>query len=211
MEINQMNMTRILNLRFLIILTCAMLISCSPVNTSPRTNTQSPTAIPRASTQTPPTPPKATPLALSDFSDPDPEIYVSLMPAIREYFYYRKQAVISGNSEELLQHYPGLSQNIDIQAGINAEEFHVKNYQGLQPFDGNILPEYYERIIIKETPEGFEVLLHGMELYLWRDGNNFDESGGEFKILLYLRQEDEVWTVYKTDQVTQMEWHQSLP
>lgn len=206
-----MNMTRILNHRFLILLTCAMLISCSPVNTSPETNTQIPTAKPRTTTQTPTAVPTATPLAISDFSELDPETYVTLMPAIREYFYYRKQAVISGNTEELWQHYPGLSQDIDVEAGINAEGFHIQNYHGLKPFDGNILPEYYERLKINETPAGFEVLLHGMELYLWKDGNNFDESGGEFKIVLYLRQEDAVWVVYKTDQVTQMEWNQSIP
>ena len=206
-----MNMSKILNLRILIYLSCAMLISCSPVNTSPTTSTQAPTAGPRESTQTPIALPTATPLDISDFSELDPETYVTLMPAIREYFYYRKQAVINGNTEELWQHYPELSQDIDVEAGINAEKFHIQNYQGLQPFDGNIFPEYYDRLIIHETPEGFEVLLHGMELYLWRDGNNFDESGGEFIILLYLRLENEVWTVYKTDQVTMMEWHQSLP
>ena len=206
-----MNMSRILNLRFLILLNCAMLISCSPVNTSPAISTQAPTAIPKSSTITPTVAPTAIPLDISDFSELDPETYVTLMPAIREYFYYRKQAVISGSTEELWQHYPELSQNIEVEAGINAEKFHIQNYQGLQPFDGNIFPEYYERLKINKTPEGYEVLLHGMELYLWRDGNNFDESGGEFKIVLYLRQNGEFWSVFQTDEVTQMEWQQSLP
>ena len=34
---------------------------------------------------------------VSAFVQPDPETYVNLVPAVGEYFYYRKAAVISGN------------------------------------------------------------------------------------------------------------------
>jgi len=36
-----------------------------------------------------------------------------------------------------------------------------------------------------------------MELYLWdKDGLGFDESGGEFKMVLYLRKVGDTWEIY---------------
>ena len=146
------------------------------------------------------------------FIKPDPETFVALMPAVREYFYYRKKAVTSGNIEELWAQFPELKDGTDFSNGINSEEFVVTNYQGLKPFDGNIFPEYYERFKVKLEKENAEILVHGMELYLCLDENGkFEDSGGEFKIVLYLRMRDGHWVVYKTDEVTIGEWQQISP
>ncbi len=86
----------------------------------------------------------------------------------------------------------------------------MTGYKSFNLFDGNIFPEYYERIKVKMTQDGAEVLVHGMELYLFVDDyGNFSDSGGEFKIVLYLKKKDARWNVYKTDEVTLSEWHQS--
>lgn len=36
----------------------------------------------------------------------DPSTWVSVMPAVREYFYYRKKAILSGDSQVLWNRYP---------------------------------------------------------------------------------------------------------
>lgn len=150
---------------------------------------------------------------ISGFVEPDPETFVALMPALREYFYYRKRAVITGKIEELWSHFPELKKNVDFEKGINSEELIVTNYQRLEPFDGNIFPEHYERFKVKFTNEQqVEVFVHGIELYTWLDeSNKFDDSGGEFKVVLYLHMKDGHWVVYKTDEVTLMEWQQFSP
>lgn len=148
----------------------------------------------------------------TEFIEPDPDTFVALMPELREYFYYRKQAVTTGNIEELWEQFPELRNGPDYSQGINSEEFLVTNYQGLKPFDGNIFPEFYERFKVKLTKDNAEVLVHGMELYLCLDENGrFEDSGGEFKIVLYLHMKDGRWVVYKTDEVTIGEWQQSSP
>jgi len=135
-----------------------------------------------------------------------------LLPAVLEYFYYRKKAMVSGNVEELWSHYPELRNATDVPKGINAEGFFISNYQGLKLFDGNIFPEQYEQIRVKVTSDETEVLVHGMELYLFLDENGrFNESGGEIKIVLYLRIKDGNWVVFKTDEVMQSEWLQFSP
>ena len=46
-----------------------------------------------------------------------------------------------------------------------------------------------------------------MELYLWdKVGLGFDESGGELKLVLYLRKVGETWEIYKSDAVMLREW-----
>ncbi len=126
-----------------------------------------------------------------------------LMPAVREYFYYRKQAVIAGNVEVLWKQYPELKVGTDFSRGINAEEFFINNMQGLKPFDGNIFPEYYEKMKVNLSGEAAVVLVHGMELFLNIDETGkFDDSGGEFKIIIFLRQQDDQWTVIKTQDIS---------
>ena len=189
--------------RFWLVL-IALLTACSPNGLSSVTGTAGPSAISNN--------PTSAPASTSSFTEPDPETFVALMPALREYFYYRKQAVITSNIEELWTHFPELKNEIGIEQGINSEEFIVTNYQGLKPFDGNIFPEYYERFRIKSTNGQVEVFVHGMELYTWLDENNkFEDSGGEFKIVLTLHRKDGHWVVYKTDDVTMSEWQQFSP
>jgi hypothetical protein len=126
-----------------------------------------------------------------------------LMPAVREYFFIRKHAFIAGDAQLLWDRYPGLQNGTDLSRGINAEEFYITNMQGLKPFDGNIFPEYYEKLRVKLEGEQAQVLVHGMELYLWKDeSGKFDDSGGEFKIILFLQQEGSGWTVIRTQDIS---------
>ena len=137
------------------------------------------------------------------FIDPNPETWVMLMPAVREYLYYRKKAVIAGNVEVLWEQYPELKVETDFSQGINAEEFFINNMQGLKPFDGNIFPEYYEQMKVNVLGKSAEVLIHGMELYLYIDETGkFEDSGGEFRIIIFLRHQDNQWTVYKTHDIS---------
>lgn len=143
----------------------------------------------------------------SEYITPDSETYLSLMPIVREYFYYRKQAVLNGDMTDFYQRYPDLAYGTDIEQGINFEGFHVENLAGLEVFDGNNFPEYYENLRIKKDVDEIQIKLHGMELYLWEDSEGkFKESGGEFKIVLFLRREWLGWEIYKTDEVTLQEW-----
>lgn len=148
----------------------------------------------------------------TDFQDPDPEIYVSLMPAIREYFLYRKQAIILNDMTAFYERYPDLTSNTDMARGINNEAHIVTSIAGVNPFDGDISIEHYERIKVFQTGTETQVLVHGNELYLWKnDENEFDHSGGEFKIVLFMRDQDGTWQIYKTDQVTIAEWKDFQP
>ena len=179
-----------------LVVSITFLTSCSPANLS------TPTSAPRVAASS----------SASDFIEPDPETYVAFMPTVLEYFYYRKQAIITNDIEALWTQYPELRNAVNIEQGINSEEFTVTNYQGLKPFDGNISPEHYERFKVKLTNGQAEILVHGMELYTFLDeNNNFEESGGEFKIILYLQMINGRWVVYKTDEVTIGEWQQFSP
>ena len=148
----------------------------------------------------------------SAFATPDPETYVKVLPAVLEYFYYRKKAMISGQAEDIWAQFPELKNGSDPAKGINAEGSLIANYQGLKLFDGNIFPEYYEPLRVKTASDEMQVLVHGMELYLYPDENRqFNQSGGEFKMVLYLRLKDGLWHVIKTDEVTQSEWQTFSP
>jgi len=86
--------------------------------------------------------------------------------------------------------YPALQERINIDQGINLEANEVHYMQSLAPFDGNILPEYYEKIRVRETEGEIQVLAHGMALYLWKDSvGMFEESGGEFMMVIFLNKE----------------------
>ncbi|MEA3327850.1 MAG: hypothetical protein U9R53_11190 [Chloroflexota bacterium] len=146
------------------------------------------------------------------FTEPDPETYVSLMPPILEYFYHRKEAVLSGDLQAFYRRYPDLEHNTNFEKGINTESTLISSYHALAPFDGNIHPEYYEKIKISQSENGIRVLVHGMELYLLKNSQGkFGESGGEFKLVLFMRQEGDTWQVYQTDEVTLQEWQDFKP
>jgi hypothetical protein len=138
-----------------------------------------------------------------DFVEPDPETYVNLNTIIQEYFYLRKQAVLSGEMAAFYQRYPDLAVGTDLELGINMEAHLVESMHKFDPIDGNIFPQYYERLKIQEIGWEIHALLHGMELYSWQDKDGtYQESGGEFKTVLLLRQKEETWQVIGTDEVT---------
>lgn len=141
------------------------------------------------------------------FKEPDTTHYVDVLPIVQEYLYLRKQAVLTGSVDVLWQRFPGLKQGVDKPKGINAEETMLYGYRLLKPIDGNINAEYYERLKLKDMDTTPQVLLHGMELYTFKDENgHFSQSGGEFVIALYLERQNGKWTVIKTDEVTPEEF-----
>jgi hypothetical protein len=129
------------------------------------------------------------------------------MPVVNGYFYYRKKAVVAGDVEILWKQYPALTQGMDKLAAINAESEVVAQYRSLDVIDGNLEPEHYARFKARVDGDNAVVLVNGMEMFLRR---NFDESGGQLQILLYLERRDGVWTVVKTDETTLAEYHQAL-
>jgi len=199
-----------------------LVLSMAIASCSPAAPTEAPSPV---ATLTPPSAPTATegpaaclesftpvPVNTADFKEPEPGAWVMLMKPVREYLYYRKKAVVAGDIKVLWDRYPALERDGDPAAGINAESLLVEGMEGLKPFDGNVFPETYERIKAFVTDGQAAVLVHGMELYLYLDDGQFEDSGGEFKIVLYLcPTSDRPWTVYKTDEVTQAEWNQQSP
>jgi len=148
----------------------------------------------------------------SSFTEPDPAVYVSLAPVVWEYFYFRKAAVLSGELDTFYARFPALTTGADPEQGINAEAHHVAGFQGFDLLDGDIFPEYYERFKIKHMGDQVQILAHGMELYLYRDAEGvFNQSGGEFKLVLSLRPAGVGWQLFQTDQVTQSEWQGFRP
>jgi hypothetical protein len=143
-------------------------------------------------------------ISTADFTVPEPEVWVMLMKPVREYFYYRKEAVVKDDVQILWYRYPGLKQGNDFSTGVNAEVFLVDMYRQLKPFDGNIFPEYYDKIKVIMGNGKAEVLVHGLELFLYKDeAGQYDDSGGEFKIVLFLSsQGNQNWTVDKTIDIT---------
>jgi hypothetical protein len=131
---------------------------------------------------------------------------VSLMPAVREYCYYLKQAIVSGNVGVLWQRYPALQQgaNATTGAGIDVESYYVNEYRQLHLFDGDISPEEYAPIRVKLGGDRAEVLVHGSESYLRLSYDNagkpfFDVSSQEFVVQLFLQRQGGIWTVMQTD------------
>ena len=143
----------------------------------------------------------------SGFDEPDPETYVRLAPVVWAYFHHRKAVALSGNLDAFYVQYPELATDADPLQGINAEAFHAAALQSFDLVDGDIFPEYYEPFRVRTLPYHIEILTHGMELYLYRDAaGNLGQTGGEFKIVLYLRPEGEGWTLFRTHQVTMDQW-----
>jgi hypothetical protein len=102
------------------------------------------------------------------FSEVNPNQWSMLMSPVREYLYYRKQAVVNGDVSQLWARYPELKQSAVPDQGINLEPAVIDSYQSFQPIDGNIEPEKYERLKAKVSGDQAEVIIHGMELYLYR-------------------------------------------
>jgi len=99
------------------------------------------------------------------FQEPDPSTWVKLMSPVREYLYWRKQAVIHQDANQIWNRYPRLRQGANSQTGVNTLPWTMRN--GMKPIDGNITPEASDRIKVKTNGEQVEVIVRGMELYLY--------------------------------------------
>lgn len=150
--------------------------------------------------------------SVSGYEEPDPESYVSLAPIVWEYFYHRKALVLTGNLDAFYVRYPELARGADPGQGINAEAFHAARLLSFDLMDGDIFPEYHARLRVRTLPDHVEILTHGMELYLYRDtSGNLSQTGGEFKIVLYLRPDGEGWMLFRTHEITLAEWKDFNP
>lgn|GEM_PF-3037265 len=179
-------------------------VAVAPSPTRPPTLTEAP------SSTMPPASVAATPLAVATIAGPFgtavPATWVALMPAVREYCYYLKRAIVAGNVGVLWQRYPALQQGASATtgSGTNVESFYVDQYRQLHPFDGDISPESYAPIKVKLAGDRAEVLVHGSASYLRLSYDNagkqfFDMSSAEFVVQLFLQRGAGTWTVVQTE------------
>lgn len=144
-------------------------------------------------------------LEIEGFVEPEPSDWVKYITPVREYMYYRTQAVVNKDIHILWDHYPDLKENIDHKQGVNIEKYEVESLnQNVNLLDANYNIEDYERIKVKSINDNnVEVLIHASMIYLRDD---FDESGGEYLIKLFLEHKNNHWTVVKTDEYTLPEY-----
>ncbi len=133
------------------------------------------------------------------------EGWVTFISAIRSYFHYRTQAVIGNDIEILWTRYPLLAQNTDFQLGINVEQREVDTLNnGVTVIDANVDIENYDHIKTQVLNEKEAVIqVHGSLVYLKED---FEESGGEILMDIFLEKQDNGWTVVKVDEYTEAEY-----
>ncbi|OCA84036.1 hypothetical protein A8F94_14985 [Bacillus sp. FJAT-27225] len=143
------------------------------------------------------------------FIEPEPSDWVKYSKPVREYMYHRTQAVINNDINILWERYPKLKENIDLEKGINAEKNEVKTLkEGFDLLDANYDIESYERIKVNAINDNeVIVLVHGSIVYL---RNDFDESGGEYLMKVFLKQKNNHWNVVKTDEYTTSEYKEWL-
>ncbi|WP_226036812.1 hypothetical protein [Aquibacillus saliphilus] len=146
---------------------------------------------------------------IEGFAEPEPSDWVKYTKPVREYMYHRTQAVINNNINILWERYPELKENIDHEEGVNVEKNEVESLnQGFDLVDANYTIESYERIKVSAINDNeVTVLVHGSIVYLRDD---FDESGGEYLMKVFLKQNDNQWTVVKTDEYTLPEYKEWL-
>ncbi len=144
-----------------------------------------------------------------DFIEPEPSDWVEFIKPVREYMYHRTQSVINNNIDILWGKYPKLKENIDREKGVNVEKYEVETLnQGFNLLDANYNIESYEQIKVSPINDNeLIVLVHGSIVYL---RNDFDESGGEYLIKVFLKQKENQWTVVKTDEYTLPEYKEWL-
>ncbi|WP_339265288.1 hypothetical protein NYE54_18775 [Paenibacillus sp. FSL K6-1330] len=144
-------------------------------------------------------------LEIEGFVEPEPSDWVKYITPVREYMYYRTQAVVNKDIHILWDHYPDLKENIDHKQGVNIEKYEVESLnQNVNLLDANYNIEDDERIKVKSINDNnVEVLIHASMICLRDD---FDESGGEYLIKLFLEHKNNHWTVVKTDEYTLPEY-----
>lgn len=146
---------------------------------------------------------------IEGFVEPEPSDWVKYTKPVREYMYHRTQAVINNDINIIWERYPELKENIDSEKGVNVEKNEVESFnQGFDLVDANYNIESYERIKVNAINDNeVTVLVHGSIVYLRDD---FDESGGEYLMKVFLIQNDNQWTVVKTDEYTLPEYKKWL-
>jgi hypothetical protein len=142
---------------------------------------------------------------MKGFKEPEPSDWVEYSKPVNEYMYYRTQAVVKKDIHILWDQYPALKDPIDLRKGINAEQLEVESSnEAFDLIDANFSIESYERLKVKTINKNKVVaLVHGSIGYTRKD---FDSSGGEYLIKVYLEQKDNQWTVVKTDEYTTSEY-----
>lgn len=159
--------------------------------------------------------PAAWPCLPRGFATPAPDTWNRIMPQVRAYFYYRKQAVLRGDIRVLWEQYPALAQGQDPTRGINAEADEVAAYirDGRPPVDGQIALTAYEPLRVRRQGDRWQVFVHGWEEYWYpRPQGGLDISGQEFLLLLTFQEHEEgLWRLQRTDAVTLQEYHQCRP
>ncbi|MFX3633849.1 MAG: hypothetical protein ACE3L7_26200 [Candidatus Pristimantibacillus sp.] len=141
---------------------------------------------------------------LNGFVELKPSDWVKYIKPIREYMYYRTQATVNKDIDQLWNKYPDLQENINQLQGINIEKFEVEFFKNsFDLLDANYDIEKYGKIKVKFVNDTeVIVLVHGSIEYIRDD---FDLSGGEHLIRVFLQQKDKGWTVVKTDEHTMSE------
>jgi hypothetical protein len=133
------------------------------------------------------------------FLEPHSTDWVKYIQPVREYMYYRTSAVLQNDISILWERYPKLKNNMNPEIGINIEMEQVQSLNDhFHLIDANFSEEGRERIKVKEINDHeVIVLVHGGIGYL-RD--NFEESGGEILIKLYMERARNQWNMVKTDE-----------
>lgn len=144
---------------------------------------------------------------IESFVEPEPSDWVEYIKPVRQYMYHRTQAVINNDINILWNKYPKLKENIDRENGVNVEKDEVETLnQGFNMLDANYNIESYERIKVNPISDNeVIVLVNGSIVYL---RNDFEESGGEYLIKIFLKEKENQWTVVKTDEYTLPQYKQ---
>jgi hypothetical protein len=142
---------------------------------------------------------------MKDYIEPTPSEWVEYMKPLNKYMYYRTQSIIRNDIEILWNVFPQLKNNRNKELGINNEIFEMESRsKNDSMIDANFNIESYERIKIKKISDTEVIaLIHGSISYL---GNDFDNSGGELLIKVFLESANKEWTVVETDEYTLPEY-----
>jgi len=127
--------------------------------------------------------------------------------AVNEYFHLRSSAIVARNPEPLWSRYPALRDGEDLPTGINTEGYLATRADTSRSLADLVYElERYERMrFLSQSANAAVVRVHGLERYIERDYSN--GTAGEFMLDLYLRHDDDRWTVTRSDEVTLAEWH----
>jgi len=146
---------------------------------------------------------------MEGFVEPESSDWVKFIAIAREYMFYRTQAVINDDINILWDKYPQLMKNINLNQGVNIENDEVESLnESFDMIDANYNIESNDRIKVKIVNDNeVIILIHGSIVYL---RNDFEESGAEHLIKVYLEHKDNHWTVVQTDEYTLPEYKEWL-